>query len=173
MALASTPSTPERATPPPWIRRSFTAPIRSSRSIPLPEVTGDGAETLYAHAAGRIVSFNNQTSLVRRHPSISTGRAELQEEPVGTLPWFSTTERTLAAGMLHLTLKLHDALRLSYFHRAPTDLQSPGHGLSKLWHDAATPSIKITVLVCGRRIKICTPNPAERLLSYRIATSKL
>ena len=103
MALASAASTPERATPSPFIRRSFTAPIRSSRSIPLPEETVDGAETLYAHGAGRIVSFNNPTSLARRHSSISNGRAELQEEPVGTLPWFSTTERTLAAGMLERT----------------------------------------------------------------------
>ena len=99
MALASAPSTPERATPPAFIRRSFTAPIRSARS----EETADGAETLYAHGAGKIVSFNNPTSLARRHSSISNGRAELQEEPVGTLPWFSTIERTLAAGMLHGT----------------------------------------------------------------------
>ncbi|CAD6569134.1 MAG: hypothetical protein ASARMPREDX12_002215 [Alectoria sarmentosa] len=102
MALASAPSTPERATPPPFIRRSFTAPIRPSRSIPVSEETVDGAETLYAHGAGKIVSFNNLTSLARRHSSISNGRAELQEEPVGTLPWFSTTERTLAAGPLRI-----------------------------------------------------------------------
>lgn len=97
MPLTSAPSTPERAAPPPFIRRSFTAP---TRSIPLPQETVDGAETLYAHGAGKIVSFNNLTSLPRRHSSISNGRAELQEEPVGTLPWFSTTERTLATGVL-------------------------------------------------------------------------
>lgn len=99
MALASAPSTPERASHPPLIRRSFTAPIRSSRSVPLSDGTVDGAETLYAHVAGKIVSFNNPTSVARRHSSISNGRAELQEEPIGTLPWFSTTERTIAAGI--------------------------------------------------------------------------
>lgn len=99
MALTSAPSTPERAAPPPFIRRSFTAP---TRSIPLPKETVDGAETLYAHGAGKIVSFNNLPSLPRRHSSISNGRAELQEEPVGTLPWFSTTERTLATGPLRI-----------------------------------------------------------------------
>lgn len=102
MALASAPSTPERVPPPPFIRRSFTAPIRSSRSIPSAEESVDGAETLYAHGAGKIVSFNNPTSLTQRHSSISDGRAEFQEEPVGTLPWFSTTERTLAAGPLRI-----------------------------------------------------------------------
>ena len=152
MALASAPSTPERATPPPFIRRSFTAPIRSSRSVPVSEETVDGAETLYAHGAGKIVSFKNLTSLARRHSSISNGRAELQEEPVGTLPWFSTTERTLAAGMIHHTQTRLYALRLSHFYRPPTDLQSPGYGLPQLWHHAAAPAIKIAVLVRGRRI---------------------
>ena len=101
MALASAPSTPERANQTPLVRRSFTAPIRPSRSAPLSEETADGAETLYAHADGRIVSFNNPASLARRHSSISNGRAELQEEPVGTLPWISSTERTIATGTLH------------------------------------------------------------------------
>lgn len=102
MALASAPSTPERAILPPLIRHAFTAPIRSSKSVPLSEDNVDGAETLYAHGAGRIVSFNNATSVTRRHSSISNGRAELQDEPVGTLPWASTTERTIAAGPLRI-----------------------------------------------------------------------
>ena len=101
MALASAPSTPERAIPSPSIRRSFTAPIRSSRPVPLSEDAVNGAETLYAHATGKIVSFNNPTSSARRHSSISNGRAELQEEAVGTLPWISTTERTIATGKRH------------------------------------------------------------------------
>ena len=99
MALASAPSTPERTVPP--IRRSFTAPIKSFRSdIPISEEEVEGAETLYAHSACKIVSFNTSNSLLRRHSSVSDGRIEFGEEPVGTLPWASTTERTIAAGML-------------------------------------------------------------------------
>lgn len=99
MALASAPSTPERAAPPPGIRRSFTAPIRSTRkSIPMPEETDAGTETLYAHSACKIVSFSNPSSLIRRHSSVSNGRDEFQDQPVGTLPWASPTERTIAVG---------------------------------------------------------------------------
>lgn len=152
MALASAPSTPEKANHPPFIRRSFTAPIRSPRSIPFPEETADGAETLYAHGTCKIVSFNNPASFARRHSSISDGRAELQEEPVGTLPWFSTTERTLAAGKFHYVQIEFRFLQLILFHRAIAYLQSPGHGLPQLWHHTAAPAIKIAVLVRGRRI---------------------
>lgn len=152
MALASAPSTPERANHPPFIRRSFTAPIRSPRSIPFPEETADGAETLYAHGACKIVSFNNPVSFARRHSSISDGRAELQEEPVGTLPWFSTTERTLAAGRFHYIQPQLPSLQLMSSHRAIADLQSPGHRLPQLRHHTAAPAIKIAVLVRGRRI---------------------
>ena len=152
MALASAPSTPEKANHPPFIRRSFTAPIRSPRSIPFPEDTADGAETLYAHGACKIFSFSNPVSFARRHSSISNGRAELQEEPVGTMPWFSTTERTLAAGKYHYIQTKISSLQLILFHRAFADLQSPGHGLPQLWHHAAAPAIKIAVLVRGRRI---------------------
>ena len=173
MALASAPSTPERAIQPPFIRRSFTAPIRSLRSAPLSDGTVDGAETLYAHAAGKIVSFTNPASLPQRHSSISNGRAELQEEPVGTLPWFSSTERTIATGILHpVSVPIPWSL-LSRFHRAPPNLQSPWHRLPQLWYHAAAPTIKVTVLVRRWRIQVRTSHPAKRLLSHRITTSKL
>ncbi len=101
MALASAPNTPERAAPPPGIRRSFTAPISSTRKFtPLPEKADAGTETLYAHSACKIVSFSNPSSLILRHSRVSNGRDEFQDQPVGTLPWTSSTERTIAAGMM-------------------------------------------------------------------------
>lgn len=100
MALASAPSTPERMVTPHAIRRSFTAPTKLSLpTIRSPEANIDGAETLYSHGAAKIVSFNTSNDFGRRHSSVSNGRAEFQES-VGTLPWASTTERTIAAGKI-------------------------------------------------------------------------
>lgn len=31
---------------------------------------------------------------------MSNGRDEFQDQPLGTLPWTSSTERTIAAGMM-------------------------------------------------------------------------
>jgi len=102
MALASAPSTPERGIAAPLIRRSFTAPIRSTKATnPIREAQADGAETLYAHHAGKIVSFTTSNNSARRHSSVSDGKSDLRQEPVGTLPWASSTERTIAAGTLH------------------------------------------------------------------------
>ena len=101
MALASAPSTPQRVVPQPSIRRSFTAPIRSSTSkFPISQEILDDSETLFAHSACKIVSFSTSRIFVRRHSIVSNGRPDSQEEPIGTLPWASTTERTIAAGQL-------------------------------------------------------------------------
>ena len=117
MALASAPSTPDKAAQPPGIRRSFTAPIKSSRSaIPISEEVAQGAETLYAHSDCKIVSFHTSTSLTRRHSSVSDGRSEFGDQEAGTLPWKSTTERTIAAGMITYVLVLVDR-PLTYFFR--------------------------------------------------------
>ena len=98
MALASAPSTPERVLPSSFIRRSFTAPIKTSRShLVTSEGKADGAETLYAHNAGKIVSFSTSNDAGRRHSSVSNGRADF-EDSGGDLPWASATERTIAAG---------------------------------------------------------------------------
>ena len=105
MALASAPSTPERVLPSHPIRRSFTAPIKSSKaSLPISAGHVDGAETLYAHDAVKIISFTHSNDAARRHSSVSNGRAEFQEESAGSLPWASATERTIAAGKYELGL---------------------------------------------------------------------
>ena len=99
MALASAPSTPDRAPQQPPIRRSFTAPIRSSKSrFPISEEAAEDTENLFAHNACKIVSFSTSSSYITKHSSVSDGRSESQDEPVGTLPWRTTTERTIAAG---------------------------------------------------------------------------
>ncbi len=102
MEIASAPTTPESSGSPHVLRRSFTAPIRSTGfsklTEPFRETEGEGAETLFTHNAGRIVSFTTYPSVARRHSSLGHGILD-QEEPVGSLPWASTTERTIAAGI--------------------------------------------------------------------------
>ncbi|KAL8684048.1 MAG: hypothetical protein Q9186_000078 [Xanthomendoza sp. 1 TL-2023] len=91
---------------PPTIRRSFTTPTRSSRtpraSPTTREIAEEEAETLYAHNAGKIVSFNPPYTGTRRHSSVEQAHSAIQDEPVGTLPWASATERTIAAGPLRI-----------------------------------------------------------------------
>ncbi|KAL8735544.1 MAG: hypothetical protein Q9166_000712 [cf. Caloplaca sp. 2 TL-2023] len=86
---------------PPTIRR-FSTPTRAARSSKLSpstrDVSEEDAETLYAHYAAKIVSFNPPFNGTRRHSSVEQGHSALQDEQVGTLPWASATERTIAAG---------------------------------------------------------------------------
>lgn len=104
MALASAPSTPQRGSAPYLFHRSFTAPTRSTKtSLPPRDAGVQGAETLFAHPAGKIVSFSsNASKLTRRHSSVSDTKSDFQDDPIGTLPWASTTERTIAAGPLQI-----------------------------------------------------------------------
>lgn len=105
MEVASAPSTPENTIYPHVMRRSFTAPTISrglARTPPNREPAIEGAETLFAHPAGKIVSFTTFSTSTRRHSSFIPERTSLQDEPSGTLPWASATERTLAAGMIKL-----------------------------------------------------------------------
>ncbi|KAL8915508.1 MAG: hypothetical protein Q9171_000073 [Xanthocarpia ochracea] len=86
---------------PPTIRRLFTAPLPQT-SPSNRDVAEEDAETLYAHNAGKIVSFSPPTGGTRRHSSVEPGHVSLQDEPIGTLPWASATERTIAAGPLRI-----------------------------------------------------------------------
>ncbi|KAI4288079.1 MAG: hypothetical protein L6R35_002655 [Caloplaca aegaea] len=95
------PATTDHSQTSPLFRRSFTVPTASNASPRSPpsirEAVEEEAETLYAHHAGKIVSFNPPISGTRRHSSVEQGYSALHDEPVGTLPWASATERTLAA----------------------------------------------------------------------------
>lgn len=104
MALASAPSTPQRGAAPFLSQRSFTAPIRSTSStLPAREARVHGAETLYSHPAGKIVSFSSNTGrLDRRHSSVSNTKSDFQDDATGSLPWASITERTIAVGPLQI-----------------------------------------------------------------------
>ena len=99
MELATAPSTPENATSPPVIRRAFTVPSRLAgfrqAARATPEADRQSADTLFAHNHCKIVSFNTGA---KRPSSAGLDQAE-SAEPVGTLPWTTTTERTIAAGM--------------------------------------------------------------------------
>lgn len=103
MNVATAPATPENAKSPPIFRRAFTVPTRfaggSKTPAPLREAEAQGAETLFAHEHCRIVSFS--TGFRRPSSSGSGYNGNLEDDPVGTLPWASLTERTIAAGKFH------------------------------------------------------------------------
>ncbi|KAL8718885.1 MAG: hypothetical protein Q9225_004030 [Loekoesia sp. 1 TL-2023] len=127
------PSTPDRSQAPPAFRRSFTVPttsIVSPRSSPAARKAGEEeAETLYAHNAGKIVSFNPPISGSRRHSSVEQGYSALQDEPAGTLPWASATERTVAAG----PLRIYRVLGSVAFLNSGTRLLKPILSNSQCW----------------------------------------
>lgn len=99
MEIATAPSTPENATSLPVIRRAFTVPSRLAgfrqAAKATPEADRHSADTLFAHNRCKIVSFHTGA---KRPSSAGRDQAEIAE-PVGTLPWATTTERTIAAGM--------------------------------------------------------------------------
>ncbi|KAL8941649.1 MAG: hypothetical protein Q9216_002111 [Gyalolechia sp. 2 TL-2023] len=127
------PSTPDRSQALPAFHRSFTAPSRSGdspRSSPSTrQAVEEEAETLYAHNAGKIVSFNPPFNGTRRHSSVEQGYSALQDEPVGTLPWASPTERTIAAG----SLRIYRVLGSVAFLHSGTRLLKPILSKSQCW----------------------------------------
>ncbi|KAL8833061.1 MAG: hypothetical protein Q9170_004523 [Blastenia crenularia] len=127
------PSTPDHSQTPPAFRRSFTVPSRSTdspRSSPTSrQAVEEEAETLYAHSAGKIVSFNPPINGTRRHSSVEQGYSALQDEPVGTLPWVSATERTMAAG----PLRIYRVLGSVAFLNSGTRLLKPILSKSQCW----------------------------------------
>ena len=104
MEIPSNPVTPQNTNPSHVVRRSFTAPPKSQRSpssiSAIREAGAEGAETLFAHHACRIVSFNLSSRVRRRHSSLANRGSKLSTEPVGILPWGSTTETTISTGVI-------------------------------------------------------------------------
>ncbi|MCJ1391956.1 hypothetical protein MMC18_004823 [Xylographa bjoerkii] len=89
------------ATPSPLLRRSFTLPSRLANAQK-PDSYGkagdsDTIETLFAHPSSRIVSFSPSHSYTKPR-SNSHARVDQEDGPIGTLPWASHAERTIAAG---------------------------------------------------------------------------
>lgn len=103
MASATAPTTPEATAPFPLMRRSFTLPPklpelrRSSYSSKQEEKPA--VETLFAHHNCKIVSFSPSSATPKKNSSSGRGNDEVENEPVGTLPWKTNSERTIAAGM--------------------------------------------------------------------------
>ena len=126
MEVATAPSTPKTSIPHHVMRRSYTAPTRSrtvERTVSLPrEPEAESAETLFAHNDSKIVSFSTQTSLAKRHSSITQGPSDVQDAPIGTLPWASATERTIAAGVYYFCGEGNGAVTDLVVHRAATHL---------------------------------------------------
>lgn len=107
MEVLAAPSTPDNPQAHPSIRRSFTLPDRlnsSPKSSPPAGAAGE-TDTLYTHHAARIVFFSPMVGGPRRHSSVEQGHSAQEKDPVGTLPWASLTERTIAAGKMNLLTK--------------------------------------------------------------------
>ncbi|KAL9613067.1 MAG: hypothetical protein Q9167_002366 [Letrouitia subvulpina] len=106
MEVLAAPSTPDNPPSHPSIRRSFTLPDKLNSSpkfspSPSPSTGVAGAiDTLYTHHAARIVFFSLMVEGPRRHSSVEQGHSAQEKDPIGTLPWASLTERTIAAGPL-------------------------------------------------------------------------
>ncbi|MCJ1471635.1 hypothetical protein MMC13_000275 [Lambiella insularis] len=101
MASIVAPVTSGLSTPSPQFRRSFTLPPKlpdahRSRSYGK-EADRNAVEILFAHHTGRIVSFSSG-EIYSRSRSGSLAKAGGETGPVGSLPWASVTEKTLAAG---------------------------------------------------------------------------
>lgn len=126
MEAPRTPSTPQNTNPSHLARRSFTAPPKSKSSpssiSSIREAEAEGAETLFAHHACRIVSFNLSNRVWRRHSSFAHRGSELSTEPVGILPWASAIETTVSTGMTYRTDCSTD-IDL-WFPRSDTDIPS-------------------------------------------------
>ncbi|KAI9726863.1 MAG: hypothetical protein M1834_001475 [Cirrosporium novae-zelandiae] len=100
--MNSTPSTPETR-PQTSLRRSFTLPSRFAAPSPPSGYNpsdSENVETLYTHPSARIVSFSPMFSLSRPMSYPQTANKASTNEEMGTLPWASLTERTIAAGAL-------------------------------------------------------------------------
>ncbi|KAI4097108.1 MAG: hypothetical protein LQ344_000517 [Seirophora lacunosa] len=126
------PAATDHSQTPPIFHRSFTVPTASNvspRSPPsIQEAVEEGAETLYAHH-GKIVSFDPPISGARRHSSVEQAYSALHHEPVGTLPWASATERTLAAG----PLRIYRVLGTVAFLESGNRLSKPILAKSQCW----------------------------------------
>ena len=101
MTSLTAPSTPFPAvTPCVSKRRSFTLPVKKSVSLEgSPRVSDTSlVETLFYHRSGKVVSFTVPASIIK--PTFNLGRdiRDTSNEIIGTLPWATSTERTLAAG---------------------------------------------------------------------------
>jgi len=65
---------------------------------------------------------------------VSSERADFHEESSGTLPWATSTERTIAAGMAIVLASPHGAPFAELLFRPIEDLQSSWlSGLLELW----------------------------------------
>jgi len=108
MSTFQAPVTPDRASVGrAQLRRSFTVPPKLStptRQSTAEIGAADGIETLYVHPSTKVVSFSTAQSSSRPNSSSSSGRYGFDPDAdvIGTLPWGTATERTLAAGPLEI-----------------------------------------------------------------------
>ncbi|KFX92334.1 hypothetical protein V490_05433 [Pseudogymnoascus sp. VKM F-3557] len=92
----------------PVIKRAVTLPLRPSTSSNWTQrekpASSDDIESLYLHPSVRIVSFESYdpSSGFQRRSSLNTPNLADVKEEVGTLPYSSTFERTIAVGPLRI-----------------------------------------------------------------------
>ncbi|KZF21864.1 hypothetical protein L228DRAFT_239797 [Xylona heveae TC161] len=103
MATAPIPASGESSIVTPGLRRSCTLPLKLSDSSRRASKSSEDPviETLFVHHSAKVVSFSPPSHVLRRPTTPDYGAAD-PEDQVGTLPWNSTVERTMAAGPLRL-----------------------------------------------------------------------
>ncbi|KAM3413934.1 hypothetical protein BST61_g10605 [Cercospora zeina] len=89
------PRTPEQPTRNAAFNRSFSAASASKRASPAIDIGAtEGVETLFTHSMSKIVKFTSSTTA---RPSSNAGGSQN-----GSLPWATSTEKTMAAGPLEI-----------------------------------------------------------------------
>lgn len=110
MVPLTAPSTLENAPPltHPGFRRSYTVPTKlidsTNRASKGPLAATDDVETLFTHTAAKVVSFSAPFTGSRQGPSSGRRASGTEKELIGTLPWATSTERTIAAGTQQSTI---------------------------------------------------------------------
>ncbi|KAF2213642.1 hypothetical protein CERZMDRAFT_117287 [Cercospora zeae-maydis SCOH1-5] len=89
------PRTPEQPTRNAALNRSFSAASASKRASPAVDIGAtEGVETLFTHPTSKVVKFTSSTT---SRPSSHSGGNQN-----GSLPWATSTEKTMAAGPLEI-----------------------------------------------------------------------
>ncbi|MCJ1416742.1 hypothetical protein MMC32_003080 [Xylographa parallela] len=113
----------EPATPSPLLRRSFTLPPRLA-NVQQPQSYARSADsdtivTLFAHPSSKIVKFSPSSNYTKPR-SNSHARVDQEDGPIGTLPYASHVERTLAAGPISVCRSANNNVAFLNFNSGRT-----------------------------------------------------
>jgi hypothetical protein len=173
----SSPSTPEHAPPAirSHIRRVHTLPpklLDPTRTPPQVAHPPDAIEILFHAASAKVVAFEAPTSSSRpsSRSGVKAGEQDNQFLTNGSLPWISSTERTLAAGTFMLRiLSIFTRHNDEFMHKAYTCILGTNALTCQHIHPLPNPnSIKPTSYSLSESIYVLTKLNAGPLRIYRV-----